>query len=89
VDDSDFPDGLKPVTERGRAPAFRASRKVFAELIALNGGLLGLSYRDISEAPRVGKTSVGEFVRRAEVIGITTWPLPEGLDDGELAFAGV
>jgi transposase len=44
---------------------------------------LGLSYREISEALRVGKTSVGEFVRRAEVIGIT-WPLPGELDDGEL-----
>jgi hypothetical protein len=32
---------------------------------------LGLSYREISEALRVGKTSVGEFVHRAEVIGIT------------------
>jgi transposase len=39
--------------------------------------------REISEALRVGKTSVGEFVRRAEVIGIT-WPLPGELDDGEL-----
>ena len=38
---------------------------------------------DRSEALRVGKTSVGEFVRLADVIGIT-WPLPEELDDGEL-----
>ena len=44
---------------------------------------LGLSYREISEALRVSKTSVGELVRRAEMIGIT-WPLPEELDDGEL-----
>jgi hypothetical protein len=43
---------------------------------------LDLSYREISEALRGGKTSVGEFVRRAEVIGIT-WPLPGELDDGE------
>jgi hypothetical protein len=44
---------------------------------------LGLSYREISEALRVGKTSVGEFVRRAEVIGLTC-PLPDELDHGAL-----
>jgi transposase len=44
---------------------------------------LGLSYRKINEALGVGKTSVGEIVRRAEVIGLT-WPLPQLFDDGEL-----
>lgn len=44
---------------------------------------LSLSYREISEALGVGKTSAGEIVRRAEVIGLT-WPLPELFDDGEL-----
>ena len=44
---------------------------------------LSLSYREISEALGVGKTSAGEIVRRAEVIGLS-WPLPEALDDGEL-----
>jgi transposase len=44
---------------------------------------LGLSYREISEALGVGKTSAGEIVRRAEVIGLT-WPLPQLFDDGEL-----
>jgi transposase len=44
---------------------------------------LGLSYRKINEALGVGKTSAGEIVRRAEVIGLT-WPLPQLLDDGEL-----
>ena len=44
---------------------------------------LSLSYREISEALGVGKTSAGEIVRRAEVIGLT-WPLPEVFDDGEL-----
>ena len=44
---------------------------------------LGMSYRQISEATGVGKTVVGEYVRRAGVIGIT-WPVPEAIDDAEL-----
>jgi len=44
---------------------------------------LSLSYREISEALGVGKTSAGEIVRRAEVVGLT-WPLPQLFDDGEL-----
>ena len=44
---------------------------------------LSLSYREISEALSVGKTSVGEIVRRADVVGLT-WPLPQLVDDGEL-----
>ncbi len=44
---------------------------------------LSLSYREISEALGIGKTSAGEIVRRAEVVGLT-WPLPEVFDDGEL-----
>ena len=44
---------------------------------------LGMSLRQISEATGVGKTVVGEYVRRAGVIGIT-WPVPEAIDDAEL-----
>jgi transposase len=44
---------------------------------------LGMSFRQISEATGIGKTVVGEYVRRAGVIGIT-WPVPEGIDDPEL-----
>jgi hypothetical protein len=44
---------------------------------------LGMSLRQISEATGVGKTVVGEYVRRARVIGIT-WPVPEAIDDAEL-----
>ncbi len=44
---------------------------------------VGLSYREISEATGVGKTAVWEYIRRAEVIGIT-WPVPDDLDDGTL-----
>ena len=44
---------------------------------------VGLSYREISEATGVGKTAVGEYIRRAEVIGIT-WPVPDDIDDTAL-----
>ena len=44
---------------------------------------LSLSYREISEALSVGKTSVGEIIRRAEVAGLT-WPLPQLFDDDAL-----
>jgi len=44
---------------------------------------LGMSLRQISEATGVGKTVVGEYVRRAGVIGIS-WPVPEAIDDAEL-----
>ena len=44
---------------------------------------MSLSYREIGEALSVGKTSVGEIVRRAEVAGLT-WPPPQPFDDGEL-----
>lgn len=44
---------------------------------------LGMSLRQISEATGVGKTVIGEYVRRAGVIGIT-WPVPEAIDDAEL-----
>jgi transposase len=44
---------------------------------------VGLSYREISEATGVGKTAVGEYIRRAEVIGIT-WPVPDEIDDATL-----
>jgi transposase len=44
---------------------------------------LGMSLRQISEATGVGKTVIGEYVRRAGVIGIT-WPVPEEIDDAAL-----
>jgi transposase len=42
-----------------------------------------LSVRQVSKATGVGKTSVGEFVARAKVIGIT-WPIPPEISDAEL-----
>ena len=43
----------------------------------------GLSTRRISLATGVGKTTVIEYLRRAEVVGLS-WPLPEGLEEAAL-----
>src|SRR5260370_36133200 len=63
-------------------PAERLSMRKLREVLRLKH-TLGMSYRLISEATDVGKTVVGEYVRRAGVIGIT-WPVPEAIDDAEL-----
>jgi len=44
---------------------------------------MGWSERKIAVTVGIGRSTVGEYLRRASVIGIT-WPVPEGLDDGEL-----
>ena len=38
---------------------------------------LGMSERLIADAVGVGKTAVGEYLRRCRVIGLG-WPLPDG-----------
>src|SRR5947209_11767690 len=63
-------------------PAERLSMRKVREVLRLKHAL-GMSLRQISEATGVGKTVVGEYVRRAGVIGIT-WPVPEAIDDAEL-----
>jgi hypothetical protein len=42
-----------------------------------------MSDRLIAQSLGIGKTTVGEYVCRAKVIGIT-WPVPEEIDDAEL-----
>jgi transposase len=44
---------------------------------------LGVSERQIAETVGVSRSTVGEYLRRAAVVGII-WPVPEGLDDAEL-----
>src|SRR5258707_15416504 len=63
-------------------PAERLSMRKVRDVLRLKH-TLGMSYRQISEATGVGKTVVGEYVRRAGVIGIT-WPVPEEIDEAEL-----
>jgi transposase len=44
---------------------------------------LGMSRRLVGEATGIGKTAVGEYVRRAAAAGLS-WPIPEEIDDAEL-----
>jgi hypothetical protein len=44
---------------------------------------LGMSRRLVGEATGIGKTAVGEYVRRAAVAG-RSWPIPDEIDDAEL-----
>ena len=43
----------------------------------------GMSVRAIARSVKAPPSTVGEYIRRAEVQGLS-WPLPELLDDGEL-----
>lgn len=52
-------------------------RKI-AEVLRLRAA--GMSLREISTSVNVGRTTVAEYLQRADAAGIT-WPLPEGLDD--------
>src|SRR6202163_1116485 len=63
-------------------PAERLSMRKVRDVLRLKH-TLGMSYRQINEATGVGKTVVGEYVRRAGVICIT-WPVPEAIDGAEL-----
>jgi transposase len=44
---------------------------------------MGLSRREVAEATGVSKSSVGDYLRRAQAAGIA-WPVAEGLGDAEL-----
>jgi len=50
-------------------PAERLSMRKVRDVLRLKH-TLGMSFRRISEATGIGKTVVGEYVRRAGVIGI-------------------
>ena len=63
-------------------PAEGAPMRKVREVLRLRHAL-GVSERQIAITTGVSGSTVGEYLRRAAVIGIT-WPLPEGLDDAEL-----
>jgi transposase len=63
-------------------PAERAPMRKVREVLRLKHAL-GVSERQIAITIGVSRSTVGEYLRRAAVIGIT-WPVPEGMDDGEL-----
>jgi len=43
----------------------------------------GLSLREIGLSLKLGRTTVGEYIRRAEHAEVS-WPVPEGLTDAAL-----
>jgi len=63
-------------------PAERAPMRKVREVLRLRHAL-GVSERQIAITTGVSRSTVGEYLRRAAVIGIS-WPVPEGLDDAEL-----
>src|SRR6202161_3833429 len=63
-------------------PAERAPVRKVREVLRLRHAL-GVSERQIAITTGLSRSTVGEYLRRAAVIGIT-WPMPEGLDDAEL-----
>ena len=63
-------------------PAERAPMRKVREVLRLKHAL-GVSERQIANTVGVSRSTVGEYLRRAAVIGIS-WPMLEGMDDGEL-----
>ena len=63
-------------------PAERLPMRKVREVLRLKYAC-GASERVIAQSIGIGRTAVGEYIRRAAVIGIT-WPLPEELDDTAL-----
>ena len=63
-------------------PAERAPMRKVREVLRLRHAL-GVSERQIAVTVGISRSTIGEYLRRAAVIGIT-WPVPEGMDDGEL-----
>ena len=63
-------------------PAERVSMRKIRDVLRLTWAL-GMSRRLVGEATGIGKTAVGEYVRRAAVAGLG-WPVPDEIDDVEL-----
>ena len=63
-------------------PAERVSMRKIRDALRLTHAQ-GMSRRRVGEATGIGKTAVGEYVRRAAVAGLS-WPIPDEIDDAEL-----
>jgi transposase len=63
-------------------PAERVSMRKIRDVLRLTHAM-GLSLREVSEATGIGKTAVGDYVRRGTVAGIN-WPIADEIDDAEL-----
>src|SRR3546814_17736750 len=66
-------------------PAERLPMRKIREVLRLKYAC-GASKRVIAQTVGIGPTSVGEYVRRAAVVGIT-WPIPAELDEAALERA--
>lgn len=60
-------------------PAERLSMRKVREVLRLKYAC-GASVRTIARGVGIGHTTVGEYLRRTAVIGIT-WPVPAEIDD--------
>ncbi len=63
-------------------PQERLTMRKIKEILRLKWEM-GLSNRTIARSCRTSHSVVGEYVKRAELAGLT-WPLPEALDEGQL-----
>lgn len=63
-------------------PAGRLLMRQVREVLRLKYAF-GAPDRQIATSVGIGRTAVGEYLRRAAAIGIT-WPVPDGIDDVEL-----
>jgi transposase len=63
-------------------PAERLSMRKIREILRLSWGGQ-LSSRAVAQSCGMGRTTVREYLQRARCVGLS-WPLPEGISDGEL-----
>jgi transposase len=63
-------------------PAERVSMRKIRDVLRLTHAM-GMSRRVVGEVTGIGKTAVGDYVRRASTVGLN-WPIPEEIDDAEL-----
>ena len=63
-------------------PAKRVSMRKIRDVLRLTQ-MMGLSRRQVAEATGVCKSTVSDYIRRAEAAGIT-WPITDRLGDAEL-----
>lgn len=59
----------------------RLPMRKIADALRLRAG--GLTLREIAISLGIGRSTVGEYLRRADLIGLS-WPLPDGISDSDL-----
>lgn len=64
-------------------PSRRLSMRKISEVLRLKFELK-LSHRNIAKSLNISPSTVGEYLCYAKAAGITSWPLPEGMDEDAL-----